>query len=792
MKFLFAPIFFLCFSFQGVASSQLERVSEPKMAKFYDEYGNQQGNPLFDLGSWHGFLLPNKSNSSGFAGPAIIFEEYTLYFGEYIEKLSVSVDGGAYQALSSLPNTMSSELGYFKQTFRSNAFTIDIYLSFASERSSVIDTRIVNLSNKPLELSLKWQGQLTQHWESETDSYVWQVKPEISNSALSWYFKQSRDRWHKLNQNNARFQIARSIPSQSVFNSLQQSYSSVGKTVVLPNNTQLITTVLSYTHNQQESDSEDLKLSALLKADKEAYLNAKNRWQLLAKTVSNKHHEQAEKLAIKSLETLVGNWRSPAGSIKHNGITPSVTARWFNGVWAWDSWKHAYALAEVMPELAKDNVRAMFDYQITESDSLRPQDAGMVIDAVFYNFSNARGGDGGNWNERNTKPPLASWVVWHIVSKTNDDAFLAEMYPKLKAYHNWWYLNRDHNGNGLIEYGGTVDDIHTNKESEMRFSVQTSSKLPALKTCKKDKNNRYACSGNLLYLDLLEEARVNAFDIPVQHAAGWESGMDNAARFGFISNEQFKEYANQTYQGDLTKAKADWQVRIFENVRDGQLVGYSINQESVELNSYLVMEKRQLAAMAKRLGMLQDAQTYQADYKTLKARIDACFYDSKTGFYYDRVIDNRSQSKSECKGKLLVHRGKGPEGWAPLFSQVASTENAKKVINTMLSEHEFNTYVPFPTAAITNPAFGADVYWRGRVWFDQVYFALTALSHYGYKKDAQQLLQKLINNSKGLSQKDSIRENYHPFTGKQQGATNFSWSAAHLMMMLNEIGLPKS
>jgi putative isomerase len=326
----------------------------------------------------------------------------------------------------------------------------------------------------------------------------------------------------------------------------------------------------------------------------------------------------------------------------------------------------------------------------------------------------------------------------------------------------------------------------------MRFSVQTSSKLPALKTCKKDKNNRYACSGNLLYLDLLEEARVNAFDIPVQHAAGWESGMDNAARFGFISNEQFKEYANQTYQGDLTKAKADWQVKIFENVRDGQLVGYSINQESVELNSYLVMEKRQLAAMAKRLGMLQDAQTYQADYKTLKARIDACFYDSKTGFYYDRVIDNRSQSKSECKGKLLVHRGKGPEGWAPLFSQVASTENAKKVINTMLSEHEFNTYVPFPTAAITNPAFGADVYWRGRVWFDQVYFALTALSHYGYKKDAQQLLQKLINNSKGLSQKDSIRENYHPFTGKQQGATNFSWSAAHLMMMLNEIGLPKS
>lgn len=196
--------------------------------------------------------------------------------------------------------------------------------------------------------------------------------------------------------------------------------------------------------------------------------------------------------------------------------------------------------------------------------------------------------------------------------------------------------------------------------------------------------------------------------------------------------------------------------------------------------------------MAKQLGNKQDAQKYQAEYQTLKARIDACFYDSKTGFYYDLAIDNTPQSTSECKGKLLVHRGKGPEGWAPLFSQVASTENAEKVITNMLNEHEFNTYVPFPTAAITNPAFGADVYWRGRVWLDQVYFALSALSHYGYKKDAQQLFQKLISNSKGLSQKGSIRENYHPFTGEQQGATNFSWSAAHLMMMLDEIGLPES
>lgn len=31
-----------------------------------------------------------------------------------------------------------------------------------------------------------------------------------------------------------------------------------------------------------------------------------------------------------------------------------------------------------------------------------------------------------------------------------------------------------------------------------------------------------------------------------------------------------------------------------------------------------------------------------------------------------------------------------------------------------------------------------------------------------------------------------IRENYNPLNGEQQGAPNFSWSAAHLYMLYND------
>ncbi|MBR7410024.1 MGH1-like glycoside hydrolase domain-containing protein, partial [Klebsiella pneumoniae] len=73
---------------------------------------------------------------------------------------------------------------------------------------------------------------------------------------------------------------------------------------------------------------------------------------------------------------------------------------------------------------------------------------------------------------------------------------------------------------------------------------------------------------------------------------------------------------------------------------------------------------------------------------------------------------------SGCAGKPIVERGKGPEGWSPLFNGAATQEHADAVVKVMLDPKEFNTWVPLGTAALTNPAFGADIYWRGRVWVD--------------------------------------------------------------------------
>jgi len=72
--------------------------------------------------------------------------------------------------------------------------------------------------------------------------------------------------------------------------------------------------------------------------------------------------EQKKRLAVKSIVTLITNWRSAAKDILHDGVFPSVNFSGFYGVWSWDSWKQAVGLAMFHPSLAKDNIRCMFDY----------------------------------------------------------------------------------------------------------------------------------------------------------------------------------------------------------------------------------------------------------------------------------------------------------------------------------------------------------------------------------------------------------------------------------------------
>lgn len=797
----------------ALRKNTIDRTGVPFAYQSFDAYQNQQFNPLFDLGSWHGFLLPNTSDTYGaFTGPLVIMEEYGVYIADKMDKLTIfDLSNQREFSLDNAKKSIYSLPGSLHQSYIFEELTITLSLYFVSERTALIKTVLQNSTNNPLNLRVNWSGELLNQWnESQTIQEKfsqWQRTIHPNERGIRFNFSRLRSQWNLMTSGSASYQIKRSIKSENTINQAELSYKSESLLSLSPNENKVIYAIQSYFLTKEENIVHQNNTHHILTEPEHYITKSKQRWlsyidNILDSKDSKLANLKRYRLAIKSFETLVGNWRSPAGQIKNHGVSPSTTARWFNGFWAWDSWKHAYALAENHPELAKNVIRSMFDYQIQADDKLRPQDTGMVIDAVFYNKDSARQsnrniGDGGNWNERNSKPPLASWAIWEIYQQTQDKSFLDELFPKLMSYHQWWYRNRDHNQNGLVEYGATKHRLHNNENGEMRFTVKFSQpnhekKFPEITAnCRQLKDNWFKCHGIELYENIIKTNQYSAIDIGAQHGAGWESGMDNAARFGFISEEQLKTYADIYYQSDLLNARKDWQVEIYPNYLSSSdsnknaLLGFSINQESVELNAYLAQEKKLLAKMANVLSKTALASDYQKQYNILVEKIDACFFDDKTGFYYDRKIKVADDDKL-CTGELLVKRGRGPEGWSPLFVNIASKDKAKRVINVMLNDKEFYNHIPFGTAALSNPAYDKDIYWRGRVWLDQFYFAVTSLKNYGFNQEANIAVEKLINNAQGLNENNAIRENYNPETGQVQGATNFSWSAAHLLMLLNQ------
>lgn len=200
------------------------------------------------------------------------------------------------------------------------------------------------------------------------------------------------------------------------------------------------------------------KVDRILAEPEKAIAGNTERWNAyLEKILRDDMPEEYDRIAVKAITTLISNHRSARGGLLHDGIIPSHAVGYFVGLWAWDSWRFSAGAATFNPELAKNNIRAMFDYQL---------DDGMIIDCIYT--------DPAENNARDSKPPLVCWAVDKIWEATSDKAFLAEMYPQLLAYYKWWFEKRDHDGNGICEYG--------------------------------------SCDGTL-------------------EAAAWESGMDNAIRF---------------------------------------------------------------------------------------------------------------------------------------------------------------------------------------------------------------------------------------------------------------------
>ncbi|WP_222982426.1 MGH1-like glycoside hydrolase domain-containing protein [Flagellimonas meishanensis] len=611
-----------------------------------------------DLGAWFAYGLQDATdNGIGFSGPFLMTQENGVWASQGLGNLQLSINGNKVLGWKNALVTQKSFTGQLEQVFADSLLGIWQQLVFKSGHTAIQRSVVTNRSKAPVTLKAHFLGTLFDldlHISKEED----RLKLVSGKSDAVGYIQ-------FLNK-----PMDISVENESSFNASSEQFTLepgdsksflVSQTFIFP----------EYSWEEEKREISQVDFDTLLKfrqREKERELSA------LGKNLKDNFRDSVyEQLVSKAHLTLQNNWRIPAGELKHQGLFPSYHYEWFHGFWSWDSWKHAVGLSLYNPELAKDQMRAMFDFQ---------RENGFIVDCVYRDTTIEA------HNYRDTKPPLSAWAVAKIMEKDSDTSFVKEMYPKLVKYHNWWYADRDHDQDGLCEYGST--------------------------------------DGTLI-------------------AAKWESGMDNAIRF------------------DDSK--------ILKNSENA----FSLDQESVDLNAYLYAEKLHLATLAEVLENNKEAKMWKDEAAILKERIQQQFFDDDDGWFYD----------TNLKGDTFI-KGAGSEGWIPLWAKAATQQQAEAVKAQMMDPKKFYVKVPFQTMAADHPKFNPlKGYWRGPNWLDQAYFGIKGLRNYGFGQEADEATVKLLNGAEGLLDKGSpIYENYHPLTGKGLNAPNFSWSAAHLLMML--------
>lgn len=648
MRFQYGIFFFLLVSITTSLAAQRSRFANVlDLQTTVSKTDSIEATVFSDKGAWHAYALPARSQDYGsFIGP-LLMDMKGAWLANTFSQLQLYEEGQLIP-LQKAKVTLTYYPGLLEQQLETRKLKILLRLLFVSGREALLQTKIVNLSEHKRKLSIVYTG----------TALLPSVKMKAPGRQLEVSFS----------GNEHHFFIRYLTTTPLKIEVSGNSYAATMRSVALSKDESFELSQLQsfYLQPGEIVNPKDYQFATELTRNERRWNGYLQKYFSKAPPLT----KEKNRLAVKSMITLLTNWRSKGKDILHDGVFPSVNYQGFYGVWSWDSWKQAAALACFDPELAKENIRSMFDYQ---------DDQGMVADCIYADKKE------NNW--RDTKPPLAAWAVWTVYQQSKDIAFIRQLYPKLVQYHLWWYRNRDHDQNGLCEYGST------------------------------------------------DGTRI---------AAAWESGMDNAVRF-------------------------DSAVMVKNN--DG---AWSLNQESVDLNAYLYAEKVFLSKLAAALGKNKASLKWKKQSVGLAAAVRQYFFDKSGGYYYDKTLGEQRQLKVE-----------GPEGWIPLWAGIATKKQALGVKNIMADTAKFYTKVPLPTLTADHWKFDPlDGYWRGPVWLDQFYFGIVGLKNYSYHALTDKLLDKLFTNAEGLLTTAPVCENYHPLTGQALNARNFSWSAAHILLLL--------
>jgi Trehalase len=424
-------------------------------------------------------------------------------------------------------------------------------------------------------------------------------------------------------------------------------------------------------------------------------------------------------LAERALAVLEANWRG-ASTVPSPALYPHQ--------WSWDSACIAMGYSRTNQERAEQELRSLFVGQWR--NGLLPHIVFAEGQAYFPGpeFWRTDLSPDAPRTPRTSgivQPPVHATAVLQVYRYGRDReraaAFLAELAPKLEAWHDYLYAERNRSGDGLIE-------IWHPWESGMDNSPLWDPVFARIELA----------DGEVPEYERIDRKLVEPAERPTDEEYDYYAYL-------------VKLYRDRSYDGAAIRADCTFVVH------------------DVLFNSLLVQANRDLAEIARLAG--GDGERHERRAELTAAAIEERLWRGGEHSYLDRDVRSGEW--------ITVRVG---SAFAPLYAGTPSEERARFLVERL---REFGVGVPpagwaVPSLATDDPAFESIRYWRGPVWPMVNWVTYRGLRRYGYDDEAAQLRAGVLE----LARREGFWEHYNPLTARGQGGEQFAWTAALILDLL--------
>ena len=431
-----------------------------------------------------------------------------------------------------------------------------------------------------------------------------------------------------------------------------------------------------------------------------------------------KHADLLEDARVVLAKNDMGEWTRPTAV----GLYPHQ--------WLWDSFYIAIGQRHYDIKRAMAEVRSPFRAQWKN---------GMVPHIIF---SNAKGYHAGPemWQSsktspdapRNietsgvTQPPVAAEAtvrIGELLKPKQRSEWYKEMYPKILAWHQWFYRERDMDGDGLIVVVLSWETGMDNSPPWMKIMHNEALSLRA-RLIKSTGFDRF-----------LERFRKDTAVVPANERI---STIDLHAVYGLIKNLRRLGY-------DAHKINSSHKLQIVDLVT----------------NCILMRANHHLAAIAEEIGEKLPEDIVRAIEKA-PAALES-LWDEETMQYY---------SRNQLTGELI--REPDISTFLPLYAQKLPKSRVRALLTHLRNPKTFGAPYPVPSAPLNSSYFKPHCYWQGPSWVNTNWLVAEGLEHNGQMREAEHLRQKTLR----MVEKGGMHEYFSPKDARPAGAPIFSWTAA--------------